>query len=267
MFSPLTTTKSASWRSRSAGSSVSSVRRPSPPTTSPTNRIADRGRGLMLMLSGASVTAQLACGAGSGSRDQRARAGPATRRVRARRRRAAVRTRRAGGGEPPSAESRRPPAARRRRSSSRAGSSSSLLPLGAARAVGAGARRRDGAADPDRREHRGADPQPARSALLERADAARARDPRSSTSALSRCSPGSASCSPTRSATRSTRFEHNVPQIVARPTTTWTTSRRWLNQPRHQRPHRAAGPDRAQTLQKNVAQALGRRSSRSRAIC
>src|SRR5215210_1178991 len=37
-FSPLTTTKSGRWRSRRPGSSEASVRRPSPPTTSPTNR-------------------------------------------------------------------------------------------------------------------------------------------------------------------------------------------------------------------------------------
>jgi len=37
-FSPLTTTKSGAWRSRSAGSSAASVRRPRPPTTSATNR-------------------------------------------------------------------------------------------------------------------------------------------------------------------------------------------------------------------------------------
>ena len=45
-FSPLTTTKSGAWRSRSSGSSARSVRRPMPPTTSPTNRslIARRPR-------------------------------------------------------------------------------------------------------------------------------------------------------------------------------------------------------------------------------
>ena len=37
-FSPLTTTKSGSWRSRRPGSSAARVRRPRPPTTSPTNR-------------------------------------------------------------------------------------------------------------------------------------------------------------------------------------------------------------------------------------
>ena len=35
-FSPLTTTKSGAWRSRSSGSSAERVRRPSEPTTSPT---------------------------------------------------------------------------------------------------------------------------------------------------------------------------------------------------------------------------------------
>src|ERR1700684_1688177 len=39
MFSPLTTTKSSSRRSRSDGSRPSSVRLPRPPTTSPTNRM------------------------------------------------------------------------------------------------------------------------------------------------------------------------------------------------------------------------------------
>src|ERR687885_1672356 len=38
-FSALTTTKVGAWRSRSAGSSPSSVRRPSPPTRSPTKRM------------------------------------------------------------------------------------------------------------------------------------------------------------------------------------------------------------------------------------
>ena len=39
MFSPLATTKSMAWRSRKAGSSPSSVRRPRPPTMSPTKRM------------------------------------------------------------------------------------------------------------------------------------------------------------------------------------------------------------------------------------
>ena len=39
MFSPLTTTKSGEYRSRSAGSKPSSVRFPIPPTTSPTNKM------------------------------------------------------------------------------------------------------------------------------------------------------------------------------------------------------------------------------------
>src|SRR3954453_10379443 len=46
-FSPLTTTNGGAWRSRSAGSSPSSVRRPRPPTRSPTKR----------MVAGASGTA------------------------------------------------------------------------------------------------------------------------------------------------------------------------------------------------------------------
>src|SRR5918992_3729022 len=37
-FSPFTTTQSGRWRSRSPGRSAASVRRPTPPTTSPTNR-------------------------------------------------------------------------------------------------------------------------------------------------------------------------------------------------------------------------------------
>src|SRR3954451_5374661 len=37
-FSPFTTTQSGWWRSRKRGSSPASVRRPSPPTTSPTNK-------------------------------------------------------------------------------------------------------------------------------------------------------------------------------------------------------------------------------------
>src|SRR5918996_618514 len=37
-FSPFTTTKSGRWRSRSPGSSCARVRRPMPPTTSPTKR-------------------------------------------------------------------------------------------------------------------------------------------------------------------------------------------------------------------------------------
>jgi hypothetical protein len=39
MFSPLTTTKVASWRSRSSGNRRSSSRRPALPTTSPTKRM------------------------------------------------------------------------------------------------------------------------------------------------------------------------------------------------------------------------------------
>ena len=47
-FSPFTTTKSGWWRSRRPGSSAASVRRPIPPTTSPTNRSLHRGQSATL---------------------------------------------------------------------------------------------------------------------------------------------------------------------------------------------------------------------------
>src|SRR5450755_2668628 len=229
-FSPLTTTKSGSWRSRSAGSRLRRVRRPIPPTMSPTNRM-DTPR----FTSSLSAYFHL----------YEANASTATERAGAPGRRGLAR---AGVGSEGGISS-----TRRR---------SPLDPAGAppdrpARPVGAGTRGRNRAADPDRGEHRGADHQPLGPQARTRPDPTRPGDPAGLSQRL-RHPRGHrrAAVEPDQHTDQPLPEERPAP---GRPGQQGPGQRPELAQPpRDQHPHPAAGSDGAADAAEEPRQALGR---------
>ncbi len=143
-----------------------------------------------------------------------------------------------------------------------AGRRSPLDPSGpapdrAARPMGAGARGRDRAADPDRGEHRGSRSSTLWSGSSSGLESRAGSRSCSSTSASSRFSAASACCCRTRSTAQISHFQKNVPHLVDQANKDLANVQSWLNRHGINIHIQQQGQTALQTLQKNLIKRSG----------